>query len=497
MAPAPVWAGANLSTQLTTEMKTLFAVLGLVLAFGADAADRRNVRRVGPEQNLYQVKRDTDPPALIVCEPGTYTKGVTNLFKDRVDWHFENCLLEFTDIPTNTGGWGIFDDRFSGGAITSKITGTLEIHYSSGTNVWVDPADRVYGYNTNALGAIVITNARSLVQIDASIDARVYGLAPIPKVLYVGDCQTNSYFRTFNRVSLWQPAGVLSTNDLYQVVLRTNYLDPADLLATVGNSFMRWNEGTMHCSAGDVYATDYVLDCYNEKTNSTELFFDAGRIDGKIYVVGKTNNWKVWSRVQEHKNTGINLGANAINCYGAGAHYFEAMKVSSRLGAVLQLENPNSPDSNLVVWVNFDKVSGSNGWVNVSHGALRGRVGHFEWNGPAAETGGIITTNLGLVSLTGETMEAPRTAVFHGAGRTELFNYFIRSTNRDPVFTAAAGLRLHSTVLVPGTGATNAVRANGSVTVGALGTLLLKSNAHANITFTSGTTNVIVDSDTD
>ncbi len=487
--------------------KTLLVTVACLLALPCLAAPARNVRKVGPEQNLFQVVRDVGPPALIVCEPGTYTKGVTNLFRNGVDWHFENCVIEHTDIPTNTSGCGIFDDRHSlhsdgraiaSGAregVTSAITGILEIHYSTGTNVWVDPADIAYGYNTNALAAIVVTNPASLIKISASIDAQVYGIAPIPRVLYVGNCASNSYFGRFDRVSIWRAPGVLYTNGGYNVILRTNYLTPDDLIAPVGVSFMRWNEGTMACDAGNIDVTDYALDCYNNLALNTELFFTANRVSGKYYIVGLVPGWKVWSRVQEHlaPSTG---NANAINCYGAGSHYFEAMKISCASGPVLQMELPQAQtNTNLVVWVNFDKMTGSNGWVNVKHGILRGRVGHFEWNGPPAdERAGITTTNISsYVSLSGEAMYAPRTAVRHEGGRMELFNYRIMSTNRDPVYTSIpTNLWLHSTVLIPGIGgATNSIRAPSAAVVN-ITHISQRTNAHSNVTY-SAPTNAVTD----
>jgi len=480
-------------------MKRILGLLlvGLLLALALEGSAQVYERIIQPGENLYQAVRDIPRGSIsdFKVMAGIYTNGVTNLFMNG-RWHFNGATLRLIDIPTNTSGAGIFDDRFSG-AVTCAITGTLEIQYTPGTNVWVDPADLVNGYNTNALAAIVVTNRKSYILMDASIKAGIYGIAPKPKVLYVDDCATNSSFGRFDNVYFWKPDSAFLSNGVFNVMLRTNHLGVADLYAEIGSSFLRWNEGTMHCRAGNVYVTDYALDCYNSKTNATALFFTADVVSGKAYIVGRTNTWKVWATVKEWQNPNT-FNGNAFNFFGAGSHYIQAMKMSAAVSETIRLESPNTAgDSNLVVWVNIDKVSGSNGWVNVLHGSLRGRIGHFEWNGPSASTVvGLNCTNVSaFVSLSGENMPADYTAVVHGGGRMELFNYLIWSTNRSPVFLAADGLKLVSTVLRPSSSASNSIIAQSAQNVRLYGNVIGRVAAHANVTATVGT--MVVDADTD
>jgi len=467
-------------------------------ALGSDSTGRRG-RPDRPFATPWVARTNAQDGDLIVVRPGLYQTGTTNLFKaGRLTWDFQGATLRFVDIPTNSSGCGMFDDRFTGAvACSNDVIGSLTLQYNSGTNVFLNTNDCTLGYNTNALGAIVLSNipAPSLIRWVAETKIETVGAAPVPFSLYLHNCQTGTVFRTLSDSQLLWPSN--------QVVITTNCpASPGDpWTVDIGKNFIWWGPS----ATAEVYVDYtihnqlYAVDGYGEtSSDSGELRYRANLSDGKIYLVGRSKSWKFWGEALEWKNTAPN-SPTLFEFHSAGSHYLGGQKASTRGGTIFDFTNPqNSGDTNLVTWVDFDKVSGSNGWARVTHGHLRGRVGHFEQNGPANGTPGIFVTNISaLVSLSGEDMYAEGTSVSHGGGRTKLINYEIYSTNRDPVLVTGSGLRLHNNVLVPGLLATNSIRAATAQTVGVYGMLLQKSNAHANITFSSGLTNVITDFDTD
>ncbi len=451
--------------------------------------------------NLYAMKQAASAGTTIVVGPGTYSANITNLFKNGVNWHFMGPTLSYMDTPTNTSGAGIFDDRFTG-AITSLVSGQLTIEYCTGTNIWVDPADCNFtGYNTNAVGPLVVTNAGSLVYWTADTRLKIAGVNGYCAALYVQNCATGTVFRTLNIEPLF------GTNTTANITTNCPADPGTQITAVVNVAGIHWAQGTLDVGV-DTSLTPggYFLDCYGVKaTDAYEMRVRANYADGKIYLVGSGPNWKVWADILELKRSNSDANPSAIDCYFAGSHYFRIQKISTgngsapSSGATINMSHPSgNPDgnSNLVVWVDIDKLAGSNAWARVSHGELRGRIGHFQQNGPkSTETGMIAVTNASaLVSLSGETMECSGPSVGHGGGRTELSGYTIRSTNRDPVLVSGAGLKLNSVTIIPGLLATNSIRGVGAQNVNFYGNNFAKSNS-VNITATVGTLNVDADVD--
>lgn len=445
-----------------------------------------------PFATPWVAKTNTPPGGSIVVRSGTYTTGITNLlFNGR--WHFEGVTLDWTGDVLDSG-CGIFDERFSGGRpVTNTITGSLEIKYCAGTNVHFDELCVTIG-NTNCLAAVAITNRQTLIQWFADTRVGLWGPVPVPTAFYIKNCNSNSIFRTVTEIYNGNP----HLDGLSYTVTNCPAFPGVDIGVPTSAIPLYWELGTFHFYFHRLPSLGaYAINAYGTDQNDRDTMYLHGDwIDGKCYLVGKSRNWKVWADVLEWQLTGGN--ATAINCYNAGSHYFRIQKLSTSAGETIKLENSiYPPDTNLVVWVNIDKVSGSNGWVSVSHGQLRGRIGHFEQNGPPSTTPGLFATNISaLISLSGENMACANVAVSHGGpGRTELWGYTIRSTNKDPVYVSGSNLVLNSTTLVPGTGATNAIRSPNAQNVRLYGSNFAKSNAHPNITFTVGSLNVDPDVD--
>ena len=169
-----------------------------------------NASYVNEGANLYEAKLAAVAAGIstIVVGPGTYTNGMTNLLFNG-NWHFMGSVLRYVDTPTNTSGCGLFDDRWTG-AVTSTITGSLEIEYNSGTNVSVDEICG-FGYNTNAQGPIVITNG-SLITWSAPTMVKMVGHSSAPYVLALRNVGNGSFFGTFSSRPLYTNAVIGTTN---------------------------------------------------------------------------------------------------------------------------------------------------------------------------------------------------------------------------------------------------------------------------------------------
>lgn len=441
-----------------------------------------------PGDNLYQVKTNAVARGIpnIVVTPGTYTNGVTNLWFSG-NWFFQNNpLLRLIDIPTNTTGAGMFDDRFSG-AVTCSVHGSLRMEYHSGTNVAVNPVDCTLSYNTNSLGPIVQTNPATYIRWDADTLLGLCGQTPVPFAITTLHGVSNSYYRKFE---------IYNLNPNNVAIITTNCpADPNTVYSiSTGCSGIHWGENDVLIEANIRPMTVQAVWGDNLTTNGGQMWISGKVCDGKWYLVGRTNTWKVWGDYDELACSQDTTDHILIDIWNSGSHYFHAKKISS-LGMPVTMQNPDTgqKDTNLVVWVDFDKCSGSNGWLNVKHGALRGRIGHFEQNGPNNGGSMVTVTNISAnLDISGEAMFSANVAVTHGSGSSVLHNYRIYTTNRDPILINGSGFHLHNNVVVTPATATNSIRSAGAQTVGAYGLNMLRSNAHANITFSTGTTNVTV-----
>lgn len=455
---------------------------------GSDTTGRRG-RQDKQFATPFAAKAAAQPGDTITVNAGLYESRVTNLFFNGA-WRFLNPTLRFVDVPTNSGGWGLFDDRFSG-AVTCSISGTLSMEYHSGTNIAVNPVDCTFSYNTNALGPIVVTNRNTYVRWDADTRLGLCGQTPTPFALTILQCVSNSYFKRFE---------IYNLNPSNTAVITTNCpADPGTLYVMgTGCAGVHWGEGDVVIEANIRGMTLQAVWGDNLTTNGGQMWISGKICDGTWYLVGRTNTWKIWADFDEYMSTASTIGG-CIDAWNSGSHYFVGKKISAANGMPIVMEVPDSTqrDTNLIVWVDFQKVSGSNGWARIKHGALRGRIGHFEQNGLNVQgTSGLIVTNSGaLVSLSGENMYADRVAIEHGGGRTDLRGFTIWSTNRDPVLVLATNLHLNSVALVVGTGATNAARAPSAQQVKLYGNCFATSNFHANVTANVGTLNVDADTD--
>lgn len=456
---------ALLSVSTNTPFLGMFASELWVDNTGSDNTGMRG-RMDKPFATPAAAKAAAQEGDLIIVNPGTYTgAGVSNLFKPgKLTWQFNDAVLDYIDLCTNvTTGSGIFDDRFAGGAVSNTILGSIKIRYCSGTNVVFDGACTPYTIATNALGPIVLTNAQTEVLWFASTDIRHWGMTPQPFALYVKNCRPGTIFRSFDYVTNGAPFSTLTFSNCP--------LDPGDpIQADVGCNFVYWELGSFQLWFGRASGfSSYAFDFYGvTNTDIANVHMHGNFLDGKLYAVGYSSQWKVWLDILEWQNS--TASGSLINCYNSGSHYFHIQKASTALGPILDFTlNGVTSDTNLYAWVDIEKASSSNSWANIKHGIVAGRIGHFQQNGPNNGTDLINVSNIsaGLI-LSGETMEGVNTLVVHGGGRTELHGYRIISTNRDPIKLHGAGLSLDVPSIETING-TNSIRSIGAQTVNVWG----------------------------
>lgn len=450
---------------------TMGAELFVDAATGNDNTGTRG-RPDKPFATPFAAKSASQSNDTIIVRAGTYTT-VTNLWFNGT-WFFEGALLRLIDIPTNTTGAGLFDDRFSG-AVNCTVGGALSIEYHTGTNVLVSPVDCTFSYNTNALGPIVVTNRNSYIRWDANTRLGLCGQQPVPFAITVLQCVSNSYFRDFE---------IYNLNPTNVAIITTNCpADPGTVYSiTTGCAGIHWGEGDVIIHANIRPMTLQAVWGDNLTTNGGQMWISGEISDGKWYLVGRTNTWKIWANFDEYLCSQDTIDHILFDCWNSGSHYFRGQKASS-LGRPIVLQNPDAGqrDTNLQVWVDIDKLSGSNTWAEVKHGELRGMINHFQQNGPNNGGSLIIVTNVSaFMALNGLTMEGANTLLTHSGGTTELHGYAMRSTNQDPIFVFNSGLSLDVSSIATVNG-TNSVRSSTAQNVTINRSFSGPSN-HANIT---------------
>jgi uncharacterized protein YjiK len=418
--------------------------------------------------------------STIIVGPGTYTNGVTNLFWNG-DWVFVGTpTLKLIDDPQNTTGAGMFDDRFSG-SVTCNVSGSVRLIYNSGTNVYVDP-DCLTGYNTNAVAPIVVTNG-SLVKWDAVTECLMAGHTIAPYVLYLQQVGNGSVFRTFSSSPLYTSEVFVTTN------CPASPGDPISIGFPV-YSFLNWGAGNVIVEYDILTGlSPYTLNAYSPPGDTTELYMRGKFSDAKIYIVGHNSpQWKVWSEFDEIQSA-VGGVTGVIDCFDSGRHYFYGKKVTERTtgSAISVAVPPSSGESNLVVWLDIEKVASSNTFVRASHGEIRGRIGHMEQSGPASGGSGIMATNAGKIFLSGESIAHALTGVSAGGdGVVELTGFTIQTTNRDPVHVSAgADVSLNAVRLLTVNG-TNAIRSPSAMSV-KLNAVSMNKPLHTNVTASTDT----------
>lgn len=418
---------------------------------------------------------------LIVVREGVYTNGVTNLFKGGVDWHFQNCELQWTDPTTNGHGHGCFDDRGSG-AVTSAITGSLTIRYSTGTNGYFGPGCETYfGNYLNNFGPIVLTNAQTLVRWSAATTIYVYGPTASPFALYVLNCNSNTFFNIDHMYN-----GSPFAGDSFTV---TNCpASPGDPFSIPTSwSAIYWELGTLHVKfkhigRGGIYS---VLGYLNETNQAiADLYLTGDLCESKIYFAGQGDNltWKSWVTIGQL----FTYSSSAYDVFGSGTHYITAQKIGSDNGAAISMAG-NGGYSNQVVHITAQKVSSNLRWLESNAGVIRGQIDEFEDTGTNMSSG--IQCRLGAtIELQGVQATASRRAVLHEGGNMMLGDYRIVCTNTDPILVSGSGFIAKDLTLV--TGATNCIRSDSAQTVKLYGHNTANTNEHPNVTISTGTLTV-------
>lgn len=399
----------------------------------------------------------------VYVRPGTYSSGVTNLFKGGVNWHLVEATFTFTDTGSGPGS-GFFDDRFSG-AVTSNITGSGRFIYSTGS-----------GFNAATRGAFVITSSNSVVRVQGRYTSCFSDIGDGTQVAsaHVLNCKYTSF-----DIDEW-----IGTSNGYGVYWETGPTHVRAQRMVMVGGYCIW--GNQPNTAG----TDLWLE--------TQLAQSTG--DGTpIYMSGITNNYRMWIRADTILSDGASF---AVLANGGGRLYIiGASKISANTAPTISAGSvPGLP---LVVWLNAQKITSNNRAIELPTGAsntvVHAFVQHFEDTGSSLD---IVNVLQGTLHLHGGRAEITSgKGIVHGGGTTRINGLTVdcsatSKTTNYPVLVqgisggTSLGLMLQDCVLVNHASTTNSIFATNAQNVKIYGTVMAKTNKHPNITIATGTFNV-------
>jgi hypothetical protein len=305
--------------------------------------------------NLYALRLATPAGSTIVVGPGLYTVGVTNLLANGVNWHFMNGAV----ISNNVGSVHApcFDNSGSGnnGALTSSITGDLELIYDSNLAVGVVSAP------------VLISNAQSVVDFQCKT---------------IKCCSGNNYG---SALLVWT---CLKSDFLVKKRIDCAYRDSGQGNVS-GASGMYWAEGETYLRTPEII-------CYTEAAIwsaglnglPANLWVDCNRIVSSNYTAitmqGNSVDTKIWVRANEISGSvfnGVPFGGSVLDTQG-GKLYVTANKIftlgGSNIASGMILNNGGQ------IWLDCQKVTTTNKepFFVGSGGESYLRVNQWEDSGP-------------------------------------------------------------------------------------------------------------------
>jgi hypothetical protein len=245
----------------------------------------------------------------VFVRPGTYAEN--DLAKDGITLSGDmGADIVYVQTTTNDAGYGIIDDRGKG-AVRMKFNWPGKILFYPVTNyaAFYEPGSGGLVYNPNTLGAFVITNSAT------DVRGRIGSI-------YMSD------WSGAEKIMIYQKSGYVDLEIGEMVdpfsgqaiqIAEGEYAQPR----TVG---WYWELGNGRIDCKRMVATSYSL-YWNEPANNTatnDFYYSGDYLEGHIYGLGNTDNYRLWVRVFEI-NVGNSLGTgSAIAPYGGGKFYFEA-----------------------------------------------------------------------------------------------------------------------------------------------------------------------------
>ncbi len=449
---------------------------------GSDASGRRNSANA-PFATITAAKTNAVAGDMIIVGPGTYTEH--DLLKRGVNYYFEpGSRLVWLDPVTGGNGRGFFDDRGTG-ATTNRILGSVDFYFSSGTN-----SDSNGLGNTNAVGALVLTNPASDIVFEFHVgDGDAWdnendwvkingaaGGAAQPALIYVSRC-SRCVVRGEELLSSSSQRSFDFGGGDRGVIESGVYWELGELYLNISHY------GKFGTKAG-TFGTYAIWAQEPSGANVNNLWVTADLIEASISVSGNSSSpgYRTWFNVKDITVTN-NAGSYAMAFQSGGRHYIQASKISNQdTNTATGYSICLAVYDNTEVWCNVEKMSVGKGgtgnnadvygqWVRClgSGQTVHLTCQHFEDIGNT-NVGFYVSGGTGILEVNGGEMKTSGVALLQTSGRAVLKNMTLCTTNANlaanyPVLISGGVLALQGCKLVAPAGCAASIFAASPATV--------------------------------
>lgn len=389
--------------------------------------------------NLTAAKNAATSGQTIFVYPGVYNEN--NLSKPGVNWFWypgssNYWICQSVGFPD---AYGFYDDRATG-ATTNRVYGKGDFYFSCGTN-----ANGSCHGNTNAVGAVVTTNANT----DIVVEGHNLGFD------FWGDCDgviING--QTANPAALYVSRARRAEFTFYEV------LSPG--IDTTQNSVAPLPMG-LYWEAGETYLTfthmgrfsPYGIWGNGAAQGDQNMWISGAFCESKVYVSTITSthdpNFKNWFQFKE-----LLVPGNCVSVIG-GKCYLQAEKIGSVSNNIGGASVPAATVLDVSVgelWVNAQKISAgkSGSFVNFTGGSNWVSTMQYEETVAPGALGMAVGWNLsgGTNTFFGGNAVLTCVGINHSGGLNVFNNLTINTglSNKPPVLISASGLHLKGCTLI-------------------------------------------------
>lgn len=275
--------------------------------------------------------------------PGFYQEH--NFLKPGVNFYFYpgSKVVWLSGTNSLADGIGIFDDR-GYGATSNNIAGGGDFYWSTGTN------DATCVCNTNAVGALVLTNSNSYVTFQYHIiDGDCFVVCP---PISINGNTVNPALFYISRTLYCNISGVETLNSLW---------------ATVGPNSSVNDLGGVYWERGDTYFNTVHQGNFsgygiwaNPNDNNVENIWITGDFNQSYTYVSASNvKHRFWYNVIETQVTNNPLAGSAtgVMSLNGGKAYVSGQKIEGQNNIVHGFESQQTN----TLWLNVEKVTIPNG----------------------------------------------------------------------------------------------------------------------------------------
>lgn len=390
------------------------------------------------------------------------TIATNNILKNGVNYEIYPDIV-YCEAVTNSPGYGIIDDRGCG-ATTNIVICHGNLYYCSGTNGVLSFGN--FTGNFNAAGTIVTTNVNTELHFKGNNIYTSHFIATTLPAWCIEACKTNTTLEC-NNMFTWMPSVTLNDTAFGPTVLNSS--DTGIKYNT--NGYIATVHG--YVSPNGTYS---LVSTAQDPSLAVDMFVNVGKMTRKFYGLWNSPNYRTWLTVDVIDNS-TGEGAGVITLEGSQKTYITAKKIAGGVDIEPVISVlPLGGTSNTEVWIKSDKleaVGTAKAYVDIECGLVDINIATYTnssgtvTNGITISGGSDVNIHDGKMFLT---MTGAKGVVYTG-GTAEIRNMDITyngtaTTNANPVFVSASGLRIKSSTLA-GPAIAQSIAAPSAVNVGA------------------------------